>query len=324
MKKQWLFGTFAGIALLAAACNPNNMNTQQFGDNANRFGYDNQNQSAPFLRYTRDTTPFTAGNNGVRGNLFGDTTDQNGYSYYVHPNNRTGIRTTAANQFGYVRMNSAALRNRGNMANQPYLDRNALAKVVANVTCSIPGVNTSSVLVSDEEVFVGLTTRGGDDRPVRSKAYMAAMSVSPRWYRVYLTTDRKLMNQMDRIGRNRMNQANSDQAIEQLVRMFGGVPDGNQKTRSMRESGMNPYMTDAGYGGFDTFGIYGGPGKVDSYNLGTYDLYQKQNGVNVYGPNRLGRTVTSSINNLGTNVNQFINNMVPDNNRDMTPTTRPR
>ncbi|WP_134684153.1 YhcN/YlaJ family sporulation lipoprotein [Brevibacillus migulae] len=185
------------------------------------------------------TTSNNAGFGGLRNNfnVFGDG-DRNGNrnnTYYgplsVYRNR--GMGTLGANNvsnIGYANISSTNLRS--NAVNQVYVDRDALARAVGNVTASVPNVRTSTVLVTDEEIFVGLMTRGTDTKATKNKARMNAMSVSPRYYKVYVTDNQRMISEMSRIASRTSNvNANTTQdqrSIDSLIRSFGGEVDGEE------------------------------------------------------------------------------------------------
>ncbi len=196
-------------------------------------------------------------NNGFRGmrdfNIFGDGNGNRNNTYYgplsVYRNR--GMGTLGANNvsnIGYANISSSNLRS--NAVNQVYVDRDALARAVGNVTASVPGVRAATVLVTDEEIFVGLNSRGTNTQDAKSKARMNAMSVSPRYYRVYVTDNQQMIAEMSRIASRTSNvNANTTQDqrhIDSLIRSFGGQVDGEENgngSRAQRTGGTGAGTT---------------------------------------------------------------------------------
>lgn len=176
------------------------------------------------------------------GNGYTTTT---GIRNYSGNNGRTSIysdrhMTTASanqNQYGFSYLDGTQVRNDANVATRVYVDRNALAHAVGSVTASVPGVNSSTVLVTDEEVFVGLQTNGQNNTQIKSQARLSALSVAPRYYKVYLTDNPQMVSEMSRVASQSTNTANQDQNVENLVRRFGGLADGDEMRN--RGTGMN-------------------------------------------------------------------------------------
>jgi hypothetical protein len=249
MKKTWLFPAVAGIALFASACANNAApdNNRPFGTTANQMAN----------RLTGDMTPNTYNaTNGTRNyNAFTDATGLRdrannwmGTSIYRDNgiNRGGGIMQNGMAHMGYCNMNRDALQANNNGVNNVFLDRDALARIVGNVTASCPGVQQSTVLVTDEECFVGLTTDGGDPSTAKSQARMNAMSVCPGYYNVYVTDNQDIINEMNRIASRGSNFAtmgvdrtDTDRSIDALIRRMGGLPDG----ADMRTKAKNPKGT---------------------------------------------------------------------------------
>jgi hypothetical protein len=265
MKRNWLYGAIAGLALLAAACAnnaaPNNAN-RPFGTTANNLtgtypralnnydradGYgttyptDDRTRAFDYAGVNRRNGFYTGmGGPGVNNytTTYGAYDGNAGSIYRDRGINAAGVNRQAMPQIGYVKTDRNRLRTTAN-TNRVYVDRNALAHIVGNVTASCPGVRTSTVLVTDEEVFVGINTAGRDAKTAKNQARMNAMSVSPRYYKVYVTDNQQMIDEMARIASRttNVNAANGydDRGIESLVRRFGDLADGDE----MRTRGSN-------------------------------------------------------------------------------------
>jgi len=292
MKKTWLYSAVAGIALVASACGnnasdynrSNGTTTQNFAGGPGGV-FDSTTRSTNFYPngYTagsmRNYSAFNG--TGMRGagagsGMFGGGGDT-GMSLYrsggmtMAGTGQNGAGMSRMEQMGYFRVDRNAMQTNSTAANQVYLDRNALAQIVGNVTASCPGVNASTVLVTDEEVFVGLDidqnnaasgqtggqnagTAGGRTggetnyqanggtlgnqtmaQTVKAQARMNAMSVCPRYYKVYVTDDQQMIDELTRIASTTHytygngvndNQLNTERTIDSLVSRMGGLPDG--------------------------------------------------------------------------------------------------
>jgi hypothetical protein len=268
MKKTWLYSAMACLTLLATACGynaaPDYTNRNDGGtvrnqavpgyprifNDRNMIGPYNGNNFGTMGAYTgTDNTAFgldrtdgyygtTSNNAGFRGmrsyNAFDGTagtrgTVQGPLTLYRDRGMGT-FGTNNMSQFGYANVTRSSLR--ANATPNIHVDRDTLARIVGNVTASCPGVLSSTVLVTDEEIFVGLHTRGGDNRTAKSQARMNAMSVSPRYYKVYVTDNQRMINEMTRIasrGSNlNANQTQNERTIDSLIRSFGGLADGDE------------------------------------------------------------------------------------------------
>ncbi|MFP3387409.1 YhcN/YlaJ family sporulation lipoprotein [Brevibacillus sp. SIMBA_040] len=157
--------------------------------------------------------------------------------YQKHAWNRggAGVMQTSAPKMGYVQTNRQQLHTAS--ANHVYVDRDALAQAVGNVTASCPGVQRSTVLVTDEEIFVGLNTQGGDARTAKHQAKMNAMSVSPRYYKVYVTDNQNDIQEISRVASRSSNvhsaRTEDTASVDALIKRMGGMTDGEQaRTKS--------------------------------------------------------------------------------------------
>jgi hypothetical protein len=101
-----------------------------------------------------------------------------------------------------------------------------LAQAVGNVASSVPGVNSSSVLVTDKEIFVGVNNQAKDKKAANAKVRMNALSVSPRWFRVYVTDNPSMIQEMNRVATHAASTSSAryDGHVDKLIRSFGGHP----------------------------------------------------------------------------------------------------
>ncbi|MED4584175.1 YhcN/YlaJ family sporulation lipoprotein [Brevibacillus choshinensis] len=179
----------------------------------------------------------TAGIRGITGAGTGTGTGMTGTGthhsiYQKHAWNRAGagVMATGMPRMGYVQTDRQHMRTAS--AHNVYVDRDALAQAVGNVTASCPGVQRSTVLVTDEEIFVGLHTKGGDARTAKNQARMNAMSVSPRYYKVYVTDNQNDIQEIARVAARSSNlhtaRTEDTTSIDTLIKRMGGTTDGEQ------------------------------------------------------------------------------------------------
>lgn len=192
---------------------------------------------------------------GTDGNVVG-----NGYNFRTAGTAGQGTTgmATGHNRMGYARMDVNYVRTNRDALSQFHVDRDALAQVVGNVTCSVPGVSTSTVLVTDEEIFVGVNLEGKHANSAKPKVRMNAMSVSPRWFKVYVTDNKDMIDEMTRIYTRSSNvnvaSPHDDRQIDNLIRSFGGSTDSDQmKGRRHATQSMTGTNT-AGYQDASTTG----------------------------------------------------------------------
>ncbi|BCU80869.1 hypothetical protein JIR001_06520 [Polycladomyces abyssicola] len=151
-----------------------------------------------------------------------------------------------SNQIGYIHYDESQFRNAdGTTVKGPsvYVDRTILARHIAHLETVLPNVKAASVLVTDNHVFVGVQTKTGRlDRKTLHDAWRTAASVTPRYFRIHVTSDTRLRNQIDRVGMrlkrgNYVEGARGD--LEQLLDRMGDKtpPDVGGAGRSTRAGG---------------------------------------------------------------------------------------
>ncbi len=260
MKKILQWFAVLSLTLTTVACN---FNTAP-GENAAPYGTTNRMYDQNTIPYDTRTGYDVTGNRvgGVTGfggiNNYGyrDNRGYNNYSYYQRygaagntgygtMNRNTGISQFARDgqygrgpvaemnrqQIGHARVNARELQGRGTAARNThiYVDRDVLAQLVANVVASVPGINSASVAVTDEEILVGIQTgnnnRNGNmanmgnnaigrdnnnnKQNLLSAAKKSAISVSPSYFKVYVTADNRLFTRINRLGTWNMNNLNT-------------------------------------------------------------------------------------------------------------------
>ncbi|TKI59074.1 sporulation protein [Brevibacillus antibioticus] len=157
--------------------------------------------------------------------------------YQQHGVNRggAGVMQTGMPRMGYAQTDRQHMRTAS--VTNVYVDREALAKAVGNVTASCPGVQRSTVLVTDKEVFVGVHTQGADAHTAKKQARMNAESVSPRYYKVYVTDNPNDIQEIARVASRSSNvstaRTEDAKSIDTLVKRMGGTSH-NVKTTTSR------------------------------------------------------------------------------------------
>jgi len=136
-----------------------------------------------------------------------------------------GVMQTGMPRMGYAQTDRQHMKTAS--VTNVYVDRDALAKAVGNVTASCPGVQRSTVLVTDKEVFVGVHTQGADAHTAKKQAKMNAESVSPRYYKVYVTDNPNDIQEIARVASRSSNvstaRTEDAKSIETLIKRMGGT-----------------------------------------------------------------------------------------------------
>lgn len=101
--------------------------------------------------------------------------------------------------------------------------REQLANQISKLTVGLPDVNDSSVVVTDAEVLIAYQADTSDERSrarVADQVKKTAESAVPKWFGIYVTDDPTLRQNVENIASMTPNQANTDKAVKDTVRMM--------------------------------------------------------------------------------------------------------
>ncbi len=112
-----------------------------------------------------------------------------------------------------------------------YVDYNVLARAISSMVSAVPGVEKSSVLVTDEDIFIGCP--GVTDAETLNRAKLSAWAMSPRWYKIYISGDENTIDQVNTLVNRAGTRAIDHDQLEAVL-----------KTRTFDMTGMN--VTDNG------------------------------------------------------------------------------
>ena len=106
-----------------------------------------------------------------------------------------------SNDFGYVRHQKSPVMN-DHTANETRiaLDREQLAHIISKYSVNLPNVHDAATLVTDQEVLVAYTTDSKNRNATADQVKRTAMSVVPRYFRVYVTDDKTLMQDVENLA----------------------------------------------------------------------------------------------------------------------------
>lgn len=125
--------------------------------------------------------------------------------------------------FSQVKSNQRT-QQAGNQFNKVYVDRQLMASFIAHLVRGIPEVNRATVLVTDDHVFVNVGTKQNDqDKAKYSIAYIqeqvkkTALSVTPRYYQIKVSTDASTNQKLINIGQDNKNANQNTMQIERIM-----------------------------------------------------------------------------------------------------------
>ncbi|WP_232696786.1 YhcN/YlaJ family sporulation lipoprotein [Brevibacillus daliensis] len=148
---------------------------------------------------------------------------------------------------GRVQQNGKTIINANHVKPLVYVDREALADAVSQVVSTVPGIQHASALVTDKEVLVGVKGTDKDSRSQAAKARANALSITPRYYKVYLSHDPALVQELNHLGATMKKSTTASMKkdhtmhsteVDNLVRKFGGTTQ-TEKINSMKSKSQN-------------------------------------------------------------------------------------
>jgi hypothetical protein len=153
------------------------------------------------------------------------------------------------NEIGYFKYRPQHYRNNGRAEGPDvFIDRPLLARHIAHLVTFLPNVKEATALVTDDHVFLGVSTKNGrmDPKTMR-EAKRTAESVTPRYYKVHVTSDKKLESEINAIGMRMTGNADVQGVrgdLEQLLRKMGdeSPPDLNEANYPNNLRQVNPDM----------------------------------------------------------------------------------
>lgn len=121
-----------------------------------------------------------------------------------------------------------------------YIDRELLADTVSQIVVGMRDVDTSSVLITDEDCIIGFQSSNENDETLEN-VELSGLSVTPRWYKVYATQDQEIINAMREIAQAQTNgqldYRSLQDHVDGLINQLGGPKETWEQTDN-----INPNM----------------------------------------------------------------------------------
>ncbi|WML30218.1 YhcN/YlaJ family sporulation lipoprotein [Neobacillus sp. OS1-32] len=132
-----------------------------------------------------------------------------------------------SNDFGYVRHQKSPVMN-DNTANETRiaLDREQLAHIISKYSVNLPNVHDAATLVTDQEVLVAYTTDSKNRNVTADQVRRTAMSVVPRYFRVYVTDDKTLMQDVANLASLDSTNRHSRSQVNYVINKMKKSPQG--------------------------------------------------------------------------------------------------
>lgn len=104
------------------------------------------------------------------------------------------------------------------------INREKVAEMITDMTVKLPDVTNAATLVTDDEVFVVYRANTTNPALVNDQVYKTALSVVPRYYKAYVSTDQKLISQIQGLQSGTLNDKEYAQSLDMLKREMSKNP----------------------------------------------------------------------------------------------------
>ncbi|ANX13437.1 hypothetical protein ABE41_015615 [Fictibacillus arsenicus] len=137
--------------------------------------------------------------------------------------------------FGYMRHMSGDKVKTGNAV--PYLNRQKLADMISDMVLQLPDIKDVGTLVTDEEVLIGYKTTNKDRNAAADQVKMTAFSVVPRYYHVYVTDEKGMINKIEQYQALNNDTEDIEGIIDRLIQEMKKAPQGKKWNYGENENG---------------------------------------------------------------------------------------
>jgi hypothetical protein len=146
----------------------------------------------------------------------------------------TGRLDYSTTKMGYSRKQKSDITRANDTSHIAYVNRENLASIITDMEVKLPDVTDAATLVTDDEIFVVYRANTTDPKLVADQVKKTALSVVPSYYHVYVSTETKLMSQIEGLKSGRLNDREYTQTIDMLINEMKKNPHiNNQQDDSM-------------------------------------------------------------------------------------------
>lgn len=152
-----------------------------------------------------------------------------------------GARNISTN-YGYVRHQKSPIMNDLNDANKQHaaLDREQVANVISKMSAALPNVNDVATLVTDQDVLVAYHTDSKNRQLTADQVKRTAASVVPRYYHVYVTDNRSLMQDVENLASLDSTSRNARNQVQYVISQMKKSPQGKKLSDDEDANGLTP------------------------------------------------------------------------------------
>ncbi|MFD0767405.1 YhcN/YlaJ family sporulation lipoprotein [Bacillus sp. CGMCC 1.60114] len=96
------------------------------------------------------------------------------------------------------------------------INKERLAEMITDLTVKLPDVMNAATLVTDDEVFVVYRANTTNPDLVADQVQKTALSIVPRYYKAYVSTEQKLISQIQGLKSGTLNDKEYAQTVDML------------------------------------------------------------------------------------------------------------
>lgn len=172
----------------------------------------------------------------------GNTINVNNKRHELYREGAARGARNVSNNYGFVRHQKSPIANDLDDANKQYtaIDREQVANVISKISANIPNVNDVAALVTDQEVLVAYHTNTKDRNLTADQVKRAAASVVPRYYHVYVTDDKALMQDVENLAGLDSTSRNARHQVNYVISQMKKSPQGTKLSGDEDANGLTP------------------------------------------------------------------------------------
>ncbi|WP_285878721.1 YhcN/YlaJ family sporulation lipoprotein [Neobacillus mesonae] len=146
-----------------------------------------------------------------------------------------------SNDYGFVRHQKSPVMN-DNSANdqRSAIDREQLAHLISKYSVNLPNVNDAATLVTDKEVLVAYAADTKDRKLTADQVKRTAMSVVPRYYHVYVTDNKSLMQDVENLASLNSTNRQAREQVNYVINKMKKSPQGSKLNSGEDANGLAP------------------------------------------------------------------------------------
>ncbi|GAA0430818.1 MAG: YhcN/YlaJ family sporulation lipoprotein [Bacillota bacterium] len=136
----------------------------------------------------------------------------------------------ADDKLGYVRYTKEQMENNTEKNHSVSIDRTEMANMITRIMLRGDAFDEVATLVTDEEVLIAYQKSGRYDQDrTADMAKRTAMSVMPRYFKVYVSDNTSLINDIHSLHNLSTTEGDYDNTIQSIIKEMKKSPQGSNK-----------------------------------------------------------------------------------------------